>query len=369
MLHIEREIIIERPVEAVFDFLADGRTEPRYNPHMLRAEQIPAGPIGRGKRFRTVVKGRGRPQEMSYEITDYDRPRRLASRLIAPLPVMDVCSTETFDRVPVGTRLRWVWDVEPRGVFTLLSPLLSRLLNRRLAGVLTNIKGVLEAPEAPTSPTPRRTGTARAWLALVGIACGFYGLVLRPRMLNRGATADERTRPLPGDELVPHPTATATRAVTIHATASAIWPWLLQMGQDRAGFYTHNWVERLLHSGIPDVHELHPEWQQLRVGDLMRTNREITPGHPLGWLVARVDAERARVLRSKSMPRGTYALALEPADGRSTRLLARDRAVWPWWQYPFWLLLYEPLHVYMQGGVLHGLKQRVERVTRPASDA
>jgi hypothetical protein len=53
------------------------------------------------------------------------------------------------------------------------------------------------------------------------------------------------------------------------------------MGQDRAGFYTHNWVERLLHSGIPDVHELHPEWQRLEAGDLMRTNRDIG-GKPMG---------------------------------------------------------------------------------------
>jgi hypothetical protein len=93
----------------------------------------------------------------------------------------------------------------------------------------------------------------------------------------------------------------------------------------------------------------------------MRTNREIRAGHPLGWSVAIVDPDRALVVRSKSLPRGTYAFVLEPMDGQTTRLIARDRAVWSWWQYPFVLLVYEPLHAYMQTGVLQGIKQRVER--------
>ena len=64
------------------------------------------------------------------------------------------------------------------------------------------------------------------------------------------------------------------------------------MGQDRAGFHTHNWVERLLQSGIPDVHDLHPEWQHLAVGDLVRTNRDMR-GKAMGWPVAGVDPGRS----------------------------------------------------------------------------
>ena len=111
MLHIEGEIIINRPVEEVFDFLADGRNELHYNPHMLRIEQVPAGPVGRGTQFRTEVTTRGRSMEMAYEITAYERPQRLAARTIkAPI---DVQSTETFDPVPGGTCMRWLWEVEP----------------------------------------------------------------------------------------------------------------------------------------------------------------------------------------------------------------------------------------------------------------
>jgi hypothetical protein len=191
-------------------------------------------------------------------------------------------------------------------------------------------------------------------------------MFLRPRLLDWGATPEERRAPLPGDDLAPQPTHMTTRAITIDAPPHEIWPWLVQMGQDRAGFYTHNWVERLLLSGIPDVHTLHPEWQNLRAGDLMRTNREVIPGKPLGWHVERLEPERALVLRSKSLSAGTYVYVLQPLDQWSTRLLARDRAVWPWWQTPFRLLVFEPVHAYMQTGQHQGIKQRAERTMRGA---
>jgi uncharacterized protein YndB with AHSA1/START domain len=74
MSHIEHEIVINRPVEEVFDFLADARNEPQYNPHMLHAEQRPVGPIGRGTQFWTEVTTNGRTMEMAYEITASARP-------------------------------------------------------------------------------------------------------------------------------------------------------------------------------------------------------------------------------------------------------------------------------------------------------
>lgn len=186
-------------------------------------------------------------------------------------------------------------------------------------------------------------------------------------MLRWGATPEEQLRRLPGDELVPSPTAVTTHGVTIHAPAQDIWPWLVQMGQDRAGFYTHNWVERLLRSGIPDVHQIHSQWQKLKPGDLVRTNRELRAGHPMGWPVEIVEPNRALVLRSTALPKGTYAYVLQPIDGHTTRLLSRDRALWRWWEAPFRFLLFEPLHAYMQTGVLIGTKQRAEQYTSHAA--
>jgi hypothetical protein len=131
-------------------------------------------------------------------------------------------------------------------------------------------------------------------------------------------------------------------------------------GQDRAGFYTHNWVERLLQSGIPDDHAIDPEWQTVAVGDLMRTNRDIG-GKPMGWPVVSVDGPRSLVVRSKSMPAGTYAFVLEPIDADRTRLIVRDRAAWKMREWPFAALIYEPLHAYMETGLMHGPKRRAER--------
>jgi hypothetical protein len=187
-----------------------------------------------------------------------------------------------------------------------------------------------------------------------------YAAIVRPRMLSWGATVAERGGPLPGDDLVPDARYVTTRAVTIDAPPDRIWPWLVQMGQDRAGFYTHNWVERLLQSGIKDVDAVHPEWQALAAGDLMRTNRDIG-GKPMVWPVMSVDAPRSLVVRSQSMPAGTYAFVLEPIDTDRTRLIVRDRAAWKMQEWLFAALIYEPLHAYMETGLMHGLKRRAER--------
>lgn len=202
-------------------------------------------------------------------------------------------------------------------------------------------------------------GLAVAVIVLAA-AIGVYAVVVRPRMLGWGATEAERAAPLPGDDVVPDARYVTTRAVTIDAPPELVWPWLVQMGQDRAGFYTHNWVERLLQSGIKDVDAVHPEWQALAAGDLMRTNRDIG-GKPMGWPVVSVDGPRSLVVRSRSMPAGTYAFVLQPIGADQTRLIVRDRAAWKMREWPFAALIYEPLHAYMETGLMSGLKRRAER--------
>ncbi|HEX9134463.1 MAG TPA: SRPBCC family protein [Ktedonobacteraceae bacterium] len=151
MPQIEREIVINRPVEEVFDFLADGRNEPHYNPHMLRAEQTSAGPVGPGTQFRTEVTTRGRSMEMIYEITAYERPLRLAGRTLkGPIAVQSI---ETFASVPGGTHFSWVMELEPRGLLKLISPLVVRMMGRNLDTLLANIKRLLEAEPPPLPHT------------------------------------------------------------------------------------------------------------------------------------------------------------------------------------------------------------------------
>jgi hypothetical protein len=85
--------------------------------------------------------------------------------------------------------------------------------------------------------------------------------------MNWGATADEQRMTLPGDELLPDPSARFTRAITIHAPQSRVWPWIVQIGQDRAGFYSNTWLENLTGADIHNADAIHPEWQRRAVGD------------------------------------------------------------------------------------------------------
>lgn len=145
MVHIEGEIIINRPVETVFDFVADERNEPRYNPRMARADKVSDGPIGPGTRFRAETASMGRTSEMIIEVTAYDRPRRLASS--THMSAMDIHGTLTFDVVGDGTRMRWAWDVKPRGVFKLMTPLIGPMGKRQEERIWASLKHYLEAPK------------------------------------------------------------------------------------------------------------------------------------------------------------------------------------------------------------------------------
>ena len=147
MAHIEGAIVIERPVEEVFDCVADERNEPSYNPNMLRAELISTGPIGAGTRFRAETRMRGGTAEMTIECTEYDRPRRLTSA--THLSTMEIQGTLTFEPVPEGTRMRWSWDVTPRGPLRLLAPLVARIGDRQERTIWTGLKRYLEARPAP----------------------------------------------------------------------------------------------------------------------------------------------------------------------------------------------------------------------------
>lgn len=128
--------------EAVFDFVADERNEPRYNPNVRRAEQITPGEIGRGTRFRAETIQRGRPIPMTIEYTAYERPHRIAPA--THLATMESRGELTFDPVPAGTRMRWSWNVGPKGLLKLAPPLVARLGRRQEAASWAGPKRYLE---------------------------------------------------------------------------------------------------------------------------------------------------------------------------------------------------------------------------------
>jgi hypothetical protein len=190
-----------------------------------------------------------------------------------------------------------------------------------------------------------------------------YTLQVRPWHLRWGTTEEERRRPLPGDAIVPDGIQ-STRAITIHAPARLVWPWLVQMGQDRAGFYSFDWLERLAGADIHNADAINPAWQHLAVGDLVRTYRYVERYEPLGWIVVTVKPERALVVRSVDS-RWSWALVLESFTPDTTRLIARTRdGMMPGLQAPLKFLIAEPAHCIMEIGFLRGVKARAEQLTQ-----
>lgn len=143
MVHIEGEIVINRTPEDVFDFVADERNEPRYNPKMHLAEKISDGQIGLGTRFRVQTVSMGRPVDMVLEVTGYERPHRL--RITTHMPSMDLQGGLTFEPSPDGTRMRWSWELQPSGMLRMLSPLVASIGRRQERTIWTGLKDHLEA--------------------------------------------------------------------------------------------------------------------------------------------------------------------------------------------------------------------------------
>ena len=123
MARITGEVMIDAPVEDVFDLVADERNEPRYNPRIVRAEKVSEGPVGQGARFVAEPKGMGGRGAMTLEILDYARPHRLHN--VVRSSYMRVDGTLRFDEVDGGTRLRWDWDMGLVGASRVLAPVLA----------------------------------------------------------------------------------------------------------------------------------------------------------------------------------------------------------------------------------------------------
>jgi hypothetical protein len=197
-----------------------------------------------------------------------------------------------------------------------------------------------------------------------------------------GATSGERRAAMPGDELVPFPQVAVTHAATLPAPPDEVWPWLMQVGWGRGGWYTPRWVDRLLFpANRPSAGSLLPGRPPLRVGDFVPDG---PPETECGFVVTEVVPERHLVLHSTShLPlswrrRGlagvdwTWAFVLGPVDGgRRTRLVFRWRSrTTPGWLTVGAQALVVPADAVMSPGMLRGLAARVGRVLpEPAQDA
>lgn len=193
-----------------------------------------------------------------------------------------------------------------------------------------------------------------------------------------GSTREERATRLPGDEIIADPVVQTDHAVTIDAPPSAVWPWLVQMGWGRGGWYTARWVDRLLFpANGPSADEIVPDLQELSLGSFIPDG---PPETGCGFDVVRLESERSLVLRSNShLPASwrhraqldwTWTFVLTPVDaGRATRYHFRSRWVTrPWWFTLSGWLGIVPADFVMSRDMLRGVRSRAERSAGSGAD-
>jgi hypothetical protein len=190
-----------------------------------------------------------------------------------------------------------------------------------------------------------------------GALLAYRGL-LRRRILNWGATTEERIARLPGDELLEAADGVATRAISIDAPAAAVWPWIAQMGPyPRGGAYTYDWIENLLNLDMHSTDRVLPEYQHPRVGD----------GFGFGanrMSFAIVEPEHVLSIRSAD-GNWIWTFVLEERGG-TTRLISRNRFRLPRLKDKIGMIPMEPGSLVMERKMLQGIKQRAERLAAQA---
>jgi len=220
-------------------------------------------------------------------------------------------------------------------------------------------------------------GKVRPFLIVTAVLFGLFNVLyfstLRSRHLRWGATDAELNASLPGDDLLAGVNGGVTHAITIHAAPEKIWPWLMQIGQDRSGFYSYTPLENLFGCEMPKVERIVPQWPARRVGE---TVWFATPKHYHGqarMITAVVQPGHAFVMTSPSDwerlqagrpgQEGTWAFTLAPvADGQTTRLIARTRGASPETLTGriASVLFWEPAHFIMERKMLFTIKKLAE---------
>jgi hypothetical protein len=199
---------------------------------------------------------------------------------------------------------------------------------------------------------------SRRLLTAAVLAAVAYRFLLRRRFMTWGATEAEAAGRLPGDELLEDAAGVATRAITIDAPASAVWPWLAQMGPSpRGGAYTYDWIENLLGLDMHSADQVLPEFQEPQVGDEL--------GYGANQMrFERVEPERVLALRSTD-GNWVWSFVLDEQDG-ATRLISRNRFRLPRFRDKVGLLPMEPGSLVMERKMLRGIKERAERLAARA---
>ena len=192
-------------------------------------------------------------------------------------------------------------------------------------------------------------------------------MIKSPRLVTENPRKGDESVSLPGDELVPDASVQITHEILLGATPDRIWPWLVQMGCGRAGWYSHDLLDN---GGKPSAREIHPEWQDLKVGDVLPATPKSNDGfevlvldEPHALVLGGLDDRRKGTQRPFTAPRPedywhyTWVFVLLPAEEGRTRLLARSRLASSSSAGVRWI---QGVHNIMQEVQLRRLKARVE---------
>lgn len=216
-------------------------------------------------------------------------------------------------------------------------------------------------------------------ITVSGAALGAYVFLVRPWQRRWGATDEEVQRAMPGDELIAQPDVKLTRAVTIRAKPAGIWPWLVQIGQGKGGYYSYDWLENMAGLKMKSAASINPEWQQLKVGDIIPAE----PGGK-GFKVLAIEPEHFLIIGSieaidegvfegfkQMFPVFTWTFVIDPIDGGQTRLISRfcgkgEPSQSLKFAGKFAGFISEPIEFVMTRKMLLGIKQRAEQAAPPA---
>jgi hypothetical protein len=193
-----------------------------------------------------------------------------------------------------------------------------------------------------------------------------YLRVVEPWFRRWGATDDEISASLAVDTLVEPGTRTTTRAITVQAPIQDVWPWLVQIGQDRAGFYSYTWLENMVGARMRNALSVHPEWQDRFAGDAVWLASEARFHERGKQVVALVEVPRALVLVSPvdwarlqrgDRASGAWAFFLQAHGTTSTRFIIRSSGG------AVGRHLFDGLHFVMEQKMMRGLRDRAESHT------
>ena len=220
-----------------------------------------------------------------------------------------------------------------------------------IMGIVLAAAAAAAGPIAVLGVVFGRRGLAIGMLGAVAVLVG-YRLLVQPWQHRWGATDEEVRRAMPGDDLVPG-AASTTRAITVAAPPEQVWPWLVQLGYGRGGWYRYDWIDN---DGRPSADRILPELQQLQVGDQILMLPEMGP---------RIrELQPNRHLVAGDQESGSWCLALYPTVN-GCRLVSRWRVNWPLTvATAFWILLSDPGAFIMERKMLKGIKVRAERAAQ-----